>query len=227
MVRVFTEEHKRNISIKTKEAMQRPEIRRKVEKTQYKKGNIPWTTGRGHPPEVRLKISQNTKIAMQRPKIKERVEKTQFKKGIIPWNKGKTNVYTKDVIEKIRNARLKQIFPPRDTNIEVMMQDELRKRGIKFEKHSVVLARFQPDLIFAKEKLIVFCDGDYWHANPDWLVKNNREINEVQEKNIKRDKIQNELLIKNGWKYLRFWEVDIKTNVQLCVDKIEEVLKSD
>ncbi len=42
------------------------------------------------------------------------------------------------------------------------------------------------------------------------------------ERNRKRDKIVNEFYKKNGWKILRFWEHDIKNNVQGCLEKINK-----
>jgi len=226
MAKKLTKEQRKIISIKTKEAMKRPEVRKKIEKTQYKKGHIPWITGRVHSQKVRRKISKNTKVAMQRKEIREKVMKTTFKKGIIPWNKGRTNVYKKEVIEKIRSARLKQIFPKKDTYIEVLMQNELRRREISFEMHNVLFKRFQPDFVFHENKLAVFCDGDFWHVNPEWIKRENKDrLTEPQIFNIKRDETHNLILEENNWKYLRFWESDIKRNVKKCVDQVESYLK--
>jgi len=40
------------------------------------------------------------------------------------------------------------------------------------------------------------------------------------ERNIQRDIEVNDFLLKNGWKVLRFWSVDITKNLRNCTDKI-------
>jgi G:T-mismatch repair DNA endonuclease (very short patch repair protein) len=36
-------------------------------------------------------------------------------------------------------------------------------------------------------------------------------------RNIAKDKIVNEALLKNGWKVIRFWGKDIKKNLEICL----------
>ena len=110
------------------------------------------------------------------------------------------------VREKLRKGRLKQVFPLRDTSIEISIQKELKKRKIKFKKHYPIIG--QPD-IFIKPNLCVFCDGDYWHN-----LFNHR----------KRDREVNKELKKRKYKVIRFWEYQIKSNVVNCVNKIESVI---
>jgi DNA mismatch endonuclease, patch repair protein len=83
----------------------------------------------------------------------------------------------------------------------------------------------QPDIVLPERKLAIFCDGDYWHANPLWMKKRgNTKLTKPQEKNIKRDASQNKLLKENGWNILRLWESDILNDAKSCVDKIESML---
>ena len=84
----------------------------------------------------------------------------------------------------------------------------------------------KPDICFKSKKIAIFCDSDFWHGkyykeginipktNKDyWIKKFNR--------NIKRDKDVNEILNKEGWKVLRFWESDIKRDIDKCVKKLK------
>ena len=106
------------------------------------------------------------------------------------------------------------------------MQEELKKRGIKFHKHKALHDVCQPDIVILKNKLVIFCDGNFWHANPEWLKRNNKtKLTKPQEINVQRDKLQNKILKENGWQVLRFWETDILNNVSLCVDEIEKNMK--
>ena len=55
--------------------------------------------------------------------------------------------------------------------------------------------------------ICIFADGDYWHSDGFPETR-------------KRDKIVNKELKKQGYKVLRFWEHEIKKNVDFCINKI-------
>lgn len=111
-----------------------------------------------------------------------------------------------EVIAKIRAARLKQIFPTKDTSIEIKVQDILMKNGYIFEKHQPCCDICQPDILFPEEKIIIQCDGDYWHNYPD---------------GINRDHYQDKILTENGWNVIRFWEHEINDNIENCLYRFE------
>ena len=119
-----------------------------------------------------------------------------------------------------REQRLKQKFPSKHTLPEKLVFNEMQLRDIKFEKHKTIFNRFQPDAVITNKKIAIFVDGDYWHANP--RKYNGKILSKIQINRVKRDKEQNELLKKDNWIILRFWESDIKKNVAECVDKIEK-----
>jgi len=181
-----------------------PEARKKL--AEALKGNIPWNFGKktGIP-------AWNRGI----PPPKEQIEKQR--ETII-----KTFLANPEIIEKIREARLKQIFPVKDTAIEIFMQKELEKRKIKFKKHIAIIG--QPD-IFIEPNLCIFCDGDYWHANPLYVKESRIVVRKKTAKQIwENDKKVNNELNRRGFEILRFWESDIEKDVAKCVDVIEEVL---
>jgi len=108
---------------------------------------------------------------------------------------------------RMRERRLRMIFPKKDTVIERLVQHELLNRCRTFVTHHPILG--QPDIAFPDQKVAVFCDGDYWHSIPRAKV---------------RDPIVNEELTKQGWLVLRFWEHDIRKDVTKVVDAIEASL---
>lgn len=117
--------------------------------------------------------------------------------------------------EKIRQARLRQILPTKDTQIEKMLQQKLIEKGIKFEMHKSLPG--QPD-IFIAPNVCIFCDGDYWHANPklyknaDFIMSRKKAAQEVWHK----DSEVNRSLESLGYRVLRFWETDIISNTNAC-----------
>jgi DNA mismatch endonuclease (patch repair protein) len=44
-----------------------------------------------------------------------------------------------------------------------MLRRELWRRGIRFRIHQAELPG-RPDIVFTKQRLAVFCDGDFWHG---------------------------------------------------------------
>lgn len=115
-------------------------------------------------------------------------------------------------------AAIHRKIPPKfkNTSIEVAMQKTLKERGITFETHKKIFGR--PD-IFIEPNICIFCDGDYWHGNPKVFSA----FNDRQLRGIKRDLEVNNFL-RNDYKILRYWESEIKDNVEGCIDEIEDVL---
>jgi len=88
-----------------------------------------------------------------------------------------------------------------------------------------------PDIVFTKAKLIIFCDGDFWHgrdwekrktklqsgSNPGYWVK---KIG----RNMERDREITKLLEASGWTVLRFWESDILRDSQTVASQVIHVL---
>ena len=186
----------------------RPEVREKIRRKtlqQFKKG-MPQTTrdklsklhtGMKHTKETKEKIRKNHR-RHQTPETVAKMIKTR--------RKNKSFRQTKESIKKIKQARMKQVIPLKDTSIELALQEELKKRNVQFQIHYPI--KGQPD-IFIEPNICVFADGDYWHNYP---------------KGRPRDKNVTSYLKEKGYVVLRFWETDINNDVSSCVDKIIEVI---
>lgn len=120
---------------------------------------------------------------------------------------------------------------------------KIRSRNTKFEQSFIALLetefskrfvthvraiRGNPDIVFEKEKLLVFLDSDFWHGwqYPRWkhLLKDDFWREKI-EKNRERDKKTTIFLRRNGWTVLRFWEHQLKNEV-IVMEKIRKALKS-
>lgn len=114
----------------------------------------------------------------------------------------------------------------KDTKPELMLRKELWSRGMRYRKNYKALPG-KPDIVFGRAKLAVFVDGKMWHGY-DWEhqkndFKSNRDfwIPKI-ERNIERDLKVNQILNEQGWQVIRFWDFEIKKNVVVCADKIEQ-----
>lgn len=200
--------------------------------TEFKNGQTPWNKGKSLSKDDKKNLSLIMKKVMKRPDVKEKVQKTQFKKGIVPWNKGintgctpwnkgKKNVYSNETVKLIREARLRQIFPKKSTNAELILFEILNELNLKFSKHATIKTICQADA-FIEPNIVLFADGDYWHSNPMFYPK---PITEAQIKNKARDEAENNKLIKEGYIVVRFWEFNLINNKNKCKEIIKKLIK--
>jgi DNA mismatch endonuclease (patch repair protein) len=117
-----------------------------------------------------------------------------------------------------------QAIRSKNTKIEVLLGKAMWAKGLRYKKNDKTVFG-KPDFVFKKKKIAVFCDSEFWHGK-DWQIlqqrlDTNKEfwIQKIQ-KNISRDERVNATLNADGWKTLRFWETDIKKNIDACVDTI-------
>lgn len=112
-----------------------------------------------------------------------------------------------------------------NTKPEVILRKALWHRGIRYRKNYSALPG-KPDIVLTRQKIAIFVDGDFWHArghqqNPGEQVKSHKEYWEPKlKRNVERDKEVNDMLTELGWIVLRFWESDIKKNLEGCIQEI-------
>jgi DNA mismatch endonuclease (patch repair protein) len=113
----------------------------------------------------------------------------------------------------------------KDTKAEVLLRKALWHKGLRYRKNVKDLPG-KPDIVFIKQRVAIFVDGDFWHARghekrPGEQIATNRSYWEAKMKrNIERDRYVNELLLEQGWLVLRFWESNIKKDLEKCVDEV-------
>jgi len=203
----------------------------------YGKHPTPWNRGIPRSEEEKKKMSENRKGFPSWIKGKHQSEETRRK--ISESKKGKyagerSSMYGKHHSEearrKIREKRLEQVVPAKDSKFELSVQDQLRKNGIKFEKHKKI--KGQPD-IFIKPNLCIFLDGDFHHANPSqysddtviWHKRTSkssgRQTQEITAKMIReKDEQVNKKLRADGYEILRIWYTKFKKAPEKCIQEI-------
>ena len=127
--------------------------------------------------------------------------------------------HTEEAKAKNREARLKRIYPKKDSIPEKILQDKLSSVGIDFERHKIVI-KWQSD-IFIYPNVCIFVDGDYWHGNPE---KYDKDVILFGDKTAgylwERDTDITIKLQNAGYNVIRIWENDIKRNIDLCINYI-------
>lgn len=119
----------------------------------------------------------------------------------------------------------------RDTRCELLLRRALTRRGLRYRLDAADLPG-RPDIVFRGAKVVVFCDGDYWHGrdlerrlerlasghNPKYWVEKIRS-------NVARDSQRTRELTEMGWLVLRFWEMDIKSGATEIACKVETAVR--
>jgi DNA mismatch endonuclease Vsr len=105
------------------------------------------------------------------------------------------------------------------SKIECILARELWRGGYRYRKNDRSVFG-KPDLSMKKYRLAIFVDGEFWHGK-DWEsrkydIKSNQDFwYKKIEGNIERDKKVNDFLVKSGWKVLRFWGSDVRTQITI------------
>ena len=117
-----------------------------------------------------------------------------------------------------------------DTKIEVKVRRYLFSRGFRFRKND---KRYpgKPDVVLPKYKTIIFVNGCFWHRHKGckdatipktrtefWLAKLNR--------NVEKDKQNQERLISDGWKVIVLWECELEKQFDSIMERtVNQILE--
>jgi len=127
------------------------------------------------------------------------------------------------VTSPVRSNTMRKI-KSKNTKPELILRQYLWEKGIRYRlKNADIIGK--PDITIRRKKLAIFVDGEFWHGH-NWeekkeKIKSNREywIPKI-ERNIERDKKTNQLLIQSGWKVIRFWENEVFSDIDTCLNRI-------
>lgn len=185
--------------------------------------------------ETKRKQSNNTKEFF---KNMSEFAKEERSKKISKANKGKTWDVMFDKKEFIkrknerRNLMLRLIkegkIPQTLSTPHKLLVQKMKEHNLwdNFE-NEVKLGFYSLDIANKKQKIAIQVDGDYWHSNPKFWP--NGPIYKAQKTNTQYDKAR-ETYFKNNlkdWILLRFWEYDIKNNINNCITKIIAALEGN
>lgn len=133
-----------------------------------------------------------------------------------------------DKLTSEQRRKCMQASKNKGTKPEVLLGKALWSLGLRYRKNDKNIFG-KPDFSFKKYKVAVFVDGEFWHGK-DWEIrradiKSNQEfwITKI-ERNIERDREVAEILLKSGWKILRFWGKDVMKDPLIKALEVKRVI---
>ena len=135
-----------------------------------------------------------------------------------------------DVLTTEQRRRNMKSIRSKDTKIEVILRKALWVKGYRYRKNYKKLPG-KPDIAITKYKIAVFCDSEFFHGK-DWEIKKQKLQDSERsdfwirkiERNMERDRENEQALRALGWRVLRFWGKDITKNTDICIKTIEEMI---
>mgnify|MGYP002410004448 CR=1 FL=1 len=124
--------------------------------------------------------------------------------------------------------RIMSAVRSKNTKPELLLRKTLWHRGLRFRANCKSLPG---NIAFTRAKVVVFCDGDYWHGH-NWAV---RGISSLQDElagysdywrnkiagNMERDARNTARLEADGWSVIRLWASEILADTAGCADIVE------
>lgn len=146
-------------------------------------------------------------------------EKYSEERIIVPRFNEESGFYTTPERSKIMGK-----IRGKNTKPELAFRKALYKAGYRYRiDYRKLIGR--PDVVLKKYKTVIFIDGEYWHGH-NWStrkqkIKTNREFWIAKiERNMQRDREVNHELQQLGYKVFRFWESEIKKELEHCLQKV-------
>ena len=91
----------------------------------------------------------------------------------------------------------------------------------------------RPDVVVSSARLVIFCDGDFWHGRNlerrvAKLAAGHNALYWVSKikSNVDRDRRVERLLVNSGWNFLRFWESDVRANPKLAARAVLKAVRA-
>ncbi len=119
---------------------------------------------------------------------------------------------------------------------EKQLRSVLHGMGFRFRKNYSGLPG-KPDIVFTKERIAVFIDGDYWHGrqlkergaeylHAYFTEKQQEYWNAKLKRNVERDVAVTDELTRENWNVIRLWESDVRRYLMDTALQLADVVLS-
>lgn len=125
-----------------------------------------------------------------------------------------------DIFSSEKRSWVMSRIRSKNTKIDLKMNQFLLELGYNFTMYPKMYGH--PDFVITSKKIVIFCDGDFWHGyRYNEKKKPSKKFwREKIIKNMIRDKRISRKLRRDEWSVLRFWEHDIEKRPEYCVNRI-------
>jgi DNA mismatch endonuclease, patch repair protein len=131
-----------------------------------------------------------------------------------------------DLLTREQRSNLMSRVRTRDTEPELKLRRALWAAGVRGWRVHPARVPGRPDLAWIGRHVAVFVDGAFWHGHPDYYWgQSGRFWDEKIATNRARDERINRQLRDNGWKVLRFWDFELQSDLETCLDRVQQALR--
>lgn len=130
------------------------------------------------------------------------------------------------------SSRAKQANRSKDTTAERLLRSALWRLGLRFRKNLRSLPG-KPDVVFIRQRVAVFCDGDFWHGRNWTRLRRNlaRGANAQYwtakiASNIARDRTNDQKLQARGWQVVHLWETDVLNDPTRAASIVKDIVSA-
>jgi DNA mismatch endonuclease, patch repair protein len=117
-----------------------------------------------------------------------------------------------------------------DTTPEILLRAALRAAGVRYRSNVKTLPGC-PDLVLVRDRIVVFCDGDFWHGR-HWAKRKSKLLTGWNaaywvpkiERNRARDRSVAYALRRLGWRVVRVWEGDVRRDPVRVAAKVVKLV---
>lgn len=127
----------------------------------------------------------------------------------------------------VRHKRMSAVRST-DNKIEVAFRKRLWRLGIRYRKYFKI-GNCHPDIVITKYKIAIFCDGDFWHGHYEdgSQVKVNTKFWQDKIRRNKERDLENDIALRDaGWTVVRYWESDLKANLNRYALEILDLINN-
>jgi DNA mismatch endonuclease (patch repair protein) len=112
----------------------------------------------------------------------------------------------------------------RDTGPELAVRKLLHSAGLRYRvDYAPTGGRRRADIVFVRERVVIFIDGCFWHGCPTHATYPRRNSDywlPKLQRNIDRDRETDVELKSAGWHVLRYWEHEPAESVAQSVSRV-------
>jgi DNA mismatch endonuclease (patch repair protein) len=129
-------------------------------------------------------------------------------------------------------SRIKRRNRSKNTSPELQLRRALWRLGLRYRTHADDLPG-KPDVVFRRARVVVFCDGDFWHGR-DWRKLQKKLEGSANSaywlpkiaRNRQRDQEQTAELRGQGWHVVRLWEGEVKADPAAAALRVAEAVRA-